>query len=103
MYILHEERRIGATCEISKDDKRQVIELALEPVCHVHGKLDSEDLKKVGRPLTRTNVYLSEVQDPAEKEERLIQLLDNISRQTNLQFKVEMRPVEKWFVAEQND
>lgn len=58
MYILHEERRIGATCEISRDDKRQVIELALEPVCHVHGRLDSEDLKKVGRPLTRTNVYM---------------------------------------------
>jgi len=59
LYILHEERKIGAICEIAKDDKQQVIELTLEPVCHVHGKLDSEGLKKVGRPLTWTNVYMS--------------------------------------------
>jgi peroxiredoxin len=59
LYVLHEERKIGAVCEISKDDKQQVIELTLEPVCHVYGKLDSEGLKKVGRPLTWTNVYLS--------------------------------------------
>ena len=59
LYILHEERKIGAICEIAKDDKQQVIELTLEPVCHVYGKLDSEGLKKVGRPLTWTNVYLS--------------------------------------------
>ena len=59
LYILHEERKIGAICEIAKDDKQQVIELNLEPVCHVYGKLDSEGLKKVGRALTWTNVYMS--------------------------------------------
>ena len=48
------------------------------------------------------SAYLSRIEDPAEKEEKLIQLLDNISRQTNLQFRVEMQPVEKWFISEEN-
>ncbi len=58
LYILHEGRKIGAVCDISRDEERNVIELTLEPVCHVHGKLDSEGLKKVGRPLRWTNVYM---------------------------------------------
>ncbi|KPL23602.1 MAG: hypothetical protein AMJ75_05735, partial [Phycisphaerae bacterium SM1_79] len=58
LYILNEERQIGAFCEISKDDERNQIELTLEPVCHVHGKLSSEDLEEIGRPLTWSNVYL---------------------------------------------
>lgn len=63
LYVLHEDRRIGAKCMISKDGKQEEIELILEPVCHVHGKLDSEGLKKIGRPLTWTNVYLYWDQD----------------------------------------
>jgi beta-lactamase regulating signal transducer with metallopeptidase domain len=59
LYVLHEDQRIGATCMISKDGEREGIELILESVCRVHGKLDSEGLKKIGRPLTWTNVYLS--------------------------------------------
>ena len=59
LYILHEERKIGAICEVAKDDKQHVIELTLVPVCHVHGNLGSEGLKKAGRPLTWTNVYMS--------------------------------------------
>ena len=58
LYILHEERKIGAVCDISKDDDRSTIELTLVPVCHVHGKLKSEGLTKAGRPLTRTRVYM---------------------------------------------
>jgi hypothetical protein len=57
IFVLHEERKIGATCDISKDDTRGVIELKLMPVCHVYGKLGSEGLKQVGRPLSWTNVY----------------------------------------------
>jgi beta-lactamase regulating signal transducer with metallopeptidase domain/peroxiredoxin len=59
LYVLHEDQRIGATCMISKDGEREEINLTLEPVCHVHGKLDSKGLTKIGRPLTWTNVYLS--------------------------------------------
>ncbi|MBN2590418.1 MAG: carboxypeptidase regulatory-like domain-containing protein [Sedimentisphaerales bacterium] len=59
LYILHEERKIGAVCDIkSKDDERNVIELTLVPVCHVFGKLDSKRLNDVGRPLYWTNVYM---------------------------------------------
>ena len=47
------------------------------------------------------SAYLSRIEDPAEKAEKLAQLLDNISRQTNLQFKLETRPIEKWFIVEQ--
>jgi hypothetical protein len=42
--------------------------------------------------------YLTRVQDPAEKAGKLQQLLENLSRQTDLQFRVETRTVEKWFV-----
>ncbi|MCH7556100.1 MAG: redoxin domain-containing protein [Planctomycetes bacterium] len=63
LYVLHEDRRIGAVCEISKDGKQEEIELTLVPVCHVHGRLGSEGLKKIGRPLTWTNVYLQWNQD----------------------------------------
>ncbi|KPL22287.1 MAG: hypothetical protein AMJ75_08355 [Phycisphaerae bacterium SM1_79] len=58
LYVLHEDRKIGATCMISKDGEQGEINLTLEPVCHVHGKLDSEGLKEIGLPLTWTNVYL---------------------------------------------
>jgi hypothetical protein len=41
------------------------------------------------------------VEQKLEKE--LPILLDNIAKQTGLQFKVERRPVETWFVTEQED
>ncbi|MBN1973528.1 MAG: carboxypeptidase regulatory-like domain-containing protein [Sedimentisphaerales bacterium] len=59
IYVLHEERKIGAICEVkSKEDERNVIELKLVPVCHVYGKLDSKGLNEVGQPLYWTNVYM---------------------------------------------
>ncbi|MFZ2148619.1 MAG: M56 family metallopeptidase [Sedimentisphaerales bacterium] len=58
LYVLHEEKHIGAVCEIFRDGRQEEIELTLVPVCRVYGRLDSEALKKIGRPLTWTNVYL---------------------------------------------
>jgi len=52
LYVLHEDRQIGAVCVISRDDSRGEIPLALEPVCHVHGRLSSEALNKIDRSLT---------------------------------------------------
>ncbi|HUU15821.1 MAG TPA: hypothetical protein VMW72_01615 [Sedimentisphaerales bacterium] len=63
LYVLHEDRRIGATYMISRNGEREEINLKLEPACRVHGKLDSEGLKKIGRPLTWANVYLYWDQD----------------------------------------
>lgn len=57
LYILHEGRKLGAFCEISRADKRKEIEVTLEPICHVHGKLSSSGLQDIGQPLTWTNVY----------------------------------------------
>ena len=48
------------------------------------------------------SAYLSRIEDPTEKAEKLILLLDNLSRQTNLQFTVTRWPVEIWFVTEEN-
>ena len=58
LYILHETRRLGAFLEISREDKHKQIKVTLEPVCHVHGRLSSEALKKIGRPLNLTHVYI---------------------------------------------
>ena len=44
--------------------------------------------------------YLSRVEDPDEKSEKLVELLENITLQTNIHFVIETRPVEKWFVVE---
>jgi peroxiredoxin len=46
------------------------------------------------------SAYLSRIEDPTEKAEKLNLLLDNISRQTELQFIIEPHPVEIWFVTE---
>jgi len=48
------------------------------------------------------SAYLSRINDPTEKAEKLKLLLDNISHQTNLQFIVERHPIEIWFVTEEN-
>jgi len=42
------------------------------------------------------------MKDPVEKEEKVLEVLDNISQQTSLQFRIEPRPIEKWFVTEEN-
>jgi hypothetical protein len=44
--------------------------------------------------------YLTRVKDPTEKANKLKILLESLSKQTNLQFQVERRPAEKWFVVE---
>ncbi len=46
------------------------------------------------------SAYLSKIEDPNEKAEKLIKFLDNITLQTNLHFRLETRPIEKWFVVE---
>ena len=46
------------------------------------------------------SAYLRKVKDEAEKSEKLDMLLANITEQTELQFEVESRPVEIWFVTE---
>jgi hypothetical protein len=44
--------------------------------------------------------YLTRVKDPAEKAGKLKILLESLSQQTSLQFQVERRLAEKWFVVE---
>lgn len=58
LYVLHEDRKIGAVHEISRDGWQEEMVLTLEPVCHVHGRLSSEALKKIDRPLNLTHVYM---------------------------------------------
>lgn len=44
--------------------------------------------------------YLNRITDPTEKTRKLKMLLENLSTQTGLQFRVERRSVEKWLVIE---
>ena len=46
------------------------------------------------------SAYLNRINDPSEKAEKLKLLLNNISRQTELEFVIELHPVEIWFVTE---
>ena len=45
--------------------------------------------------------YLKRIKDNAEKSRKLDTLLINLTRQTELQFRIERQPVEVWFVTEQ--
>jgi hypothetical protein len=45
--------------------------------------------------------WLRETQDPDEKQRKLQLLLDNLTKQTDLHFKVERQSVEVWFVMEE--
>ncbi len=47
--------------------------------------------------------YLRKVKDEAEKRRKLEMLLENLTKQTELQFAIEHRPVEVWFVTEQKE
>jgi beta-lactamase regulating signal transducer with metallopeptidase domain/thiol-disulfide isomerase/thioredoxin len=57
-YIVHEDRRLVAFQELSAESTGKGIQVRLEPACHVHGRLGSEDLQRIGWPLAWTNVYL---------------------------------------------
>ena len=47
--------------------------------------------------------YLRRVKDKTEKAEKLRMMLDNLTKQTELQFEISLQPVEVWFVTEQNN
>ena len=53
--------------------------------------------------LNRLSSSLGRMEDQTEKAEKLTMILDNVSRQTNLQFQVTRRPVEVWHVTEADD
>jgi thiol-disulfide isomerase/thioredoxin len=57
-YFVHEDRRLVGFQELSENDMGKEIQVRLEPACHVHGRLGSEDLQRIGWPLAWTNVYL---------------------------------------------
>jgi beta-lactamase regulating signal transducer with metallopeptidase domain len=63
------------------------------------------DQTEPGRPgqiffLRDSSSDLAHIKSLADKSAKLKMLLDNVSRQTGLQFKVEPRTVQKWFVTE---
>ena len=49
------------------------------------------------------SAYLGEVKDKLEKTKKLEMLLENLTKQTELQFRIENRLVEIWFVTEKKD
>ena len=53
--------------------------------------------------LNRLSSSLGRMADQTEKARMLAMVLDNVSRQTNLQFEVTRRPVEVWHVSEADD
>ena len=48
------------------------------------------------------SAYLTRIDDESEKAEKLKILLDNVARQTGLQFTIERQAVEVWFVTEKD-
>lgn len=47
--------------------------------------------------------YLRRVKDKTEKAEKLRMMLDNLTKQTGLQFEISLQPVEVWLVTEHNE
>jgi len=56
VYILHEERRIGAIHQVLRGKTSEESPIVLGPVCHVHGTLDSAGLTAIGMPLQWTEI-----------------------------------------------
>jgi len=64
----------------------------------------TESSKKIKIPYRHhRSSYLRKVKDEDEKKRKLEMLLTNLTKQTNLQFKLEQRPVDVWFVTEGNE
>ncbi len=57
LYALSDSKLAGFL-EVSRADAGREIEWQLEPVCRLHGKLESSALEKLNRPLEWTNVLL---------------------------------------------
>jgi hypothetical protein len=62
---------------------------------------DTKSVEAINMPYGRhQSSYIRTIKNPTEKTKRLKLLLENLSKQTNLEFRTEVRPVEKWFVVE---
>jgi len=61
----------------------------------------TESSKKILVPYRHhRSSYLRRIKDKAEKAGKLQMLLANLTKQTELQFRIEKRPVEVWFITE---
>ncbi len=61
----------------------------------------TESSKKIKVPYRHhRSSYLRRIKDKAEKASKLEILLANLTKQTELQFRIEKRPVEVWFITE---
>jgi beta-lactamase regulating signal transducer with metallopeptidase domain len=58
VYILHEDRKLGALQALAETDEGGVFNVPLSPVCRVHGTISSPALEAMGRPLWETAVYV---------------------------------------------
>lgn len=59
-YGIHEARGLVGFLDVKLENPKGVIELKLEPACHVYGKLTSVGLEKIGQSLSSTTTFLSQ-------------------------------------------
>jgi prepilin-type processing-associated H-X9-DG protein len=57
IYAYQEDSKLGGLIEVSPIYCGEQVELRLQPLCHVKGRLTSSDLKELGLALEWTNVY----------------------------------------------
>ncbi|MHC4476351.1 MAG: HEAT repeat domain-containing protein, partial [Planctomycetota bacterium] len=57
IFAYQEDSRLGGLIEVSPRYFGEQVELRLQPLCHVKGRLTSSDLKELGSALAWTNVY----------------------------------------------
>jgi beta-lactamase regulating signal transducer with metallopeptidase domain len=67
IYILHEQRNLGAILGFSRGDAEVRLPVVLQPVCRVHGTVESAGLAALGMPLRRigVNVFYRRDHPPA--------------------------------------
>jgi hypothetical protein len=58
VYVLHENRKLGAMVELERQDADMTFEVSLAPVCQVHGILESPALDAIGMPLSTAIVEI---------------------------------------------
>jgi len=58
LYALSSDKKLGGFLEIQHKDMGKKLELILEPLCKVDGRLESSALENLGQKLKWTNVYV---------------------------------------------
>jgi thiol-disulfide isomerase/thioredoxin len=58
LFVLHEERRLGAIIDLTPADMAEPVEVTLEPLCFVRGKVDCPEMEAEGHVMKKITAWV---------------------------------------------